>query len=62
MLVLVWIQTGFAMVILSAALRGIPEETVEAAIVEVEDLILALPTRYHQLAIRTVVIAEEDSK
>jgi alpha-glucoside transport system permease protein len=34
MAVLVWIQTGFAMVILSAALRGIPEETVEAAIVD----------------------------
>lgn len=34
MVVLVWIQTGFAMVILSAALRGIPEETVEAAIVD----------------------------
>ncbi|WP_420005690.1 carbohydrate ABC transporter permease [Arenibacterium sp. LLYu02] len=34
MMVLVWIQTGFAMVILSAALRGIPEETVEAAIVD----------------------------
>lgn len=31
MLILVWIQTGFAMVILSAALRGIPEETLEAA-------------------------------
>lgn len=31
MLILVWIQTGFAMVILSAALRGIPEETIEAA-------------------------------
>lgn len=34
MMVLIWIQTGFAMVILSAALRGIPEETVEAAIVD----------------------------
>ena len=34
MIVLVWIQTGFAMVILSAALRGIPEETIEAAIVD----------------------------
>ena len=34
MMVLVWIQTGFAMVILSAALRGIPEETIEAAIVD----------------------------
>ena len=34
MVVLIWIQTGFAMVILSAALRGIPEETVEAAIVD----------------------------
>jgi len=31
MVILVWIQTGFAMVILSAALRGIPEETLEAA-------------------------------
>ena len=34
MAILVWIQTGFAMVILSAALRGIPEETVEAAIID----------------------------
>ncbi len=34
MVVLIWIQTGFAMVILSAALRGIPESTVEAAIVD----------------------------
>ena len=31
MVILVWIQTGFAMVILSAALRGVPEETIEAA-------------------------------
>jgi len=34
MIVLIWIQTGFAMVILSAALRGIPEQTVEAAIID----------------------------
>ncbi|MBF9036385.1 ABC transporter permease subunit [Rhodobacterales bacterium HKCCE2091] len=34
MVVLIWIQTGFAMVILSAALRGVPDETVEAAIVD----------------------------
>ncbi|MFN7223538.1 MAG: carbohydrate ABC transporter permease [Paracoccaceae bacterium] len=34
MIVLVWIQTGFAMVILSAALRGVPEDTIEAAIVD----------------------------
>jgi len=34
MFILVWIQTGFCMVILSAALRGIPEETVEAAIID----------------------------
>ena len=34
MVVLIRIQTGFAMVILSAALRGIPEETIEAAIVD----------------------------
>jgi alpha-glucoside transport system permease protein len=31
MVILVWIQTGFAMVILSAALRGVPQETLEAA-------------------------------
>lgn len=34
MVVLIWIQTGFAMVILSAALRGIPEQTIEAAILD----------------------------
>lgn len=34
MVVLIWIQTGFAMVILSAALRGIPEETIEAAVLD----------------------------
>lgn len=31
MVILFWIQTGFAMVILAAALRGIPHETIEAA-------------------------------
>ena len=34
MIILVWIQTGFAMVILSAALRGVPHETLEAAQVD----------------------------
>jgi len=34
MIVLIWIQTGFAMVILSASLRGISEETIEAAILD----------------------------
>ncbi len=34
MVILIWIQTGFAMVILSAALRGIPEETIEAATID----------------------------
>ena len=34
MVILIWIQTGFAMVILSAALRGISEETIEAAIID----------------------------
>jgi alpha-glucoside transport system permease protein len=34
MAVLVWIQTGFAMVILSAALRGVPEDTIEAALLD----------------------------
>jgi alpha-glucoside transport system permease protein len=31
MAILVWIQTGFAMVILSAALRGVPQDSIEAA-------------------------------
>jgi alpha-glucoside transport system permease protein len=31
MAILIWIQTGFATVILGAALRGIPEDTIEAA-------------------------------
>jgi len=31
MAILIWIQTGFAMVILSAALRGVPQDTIEAA-------------------------------
>ena len=34
MAVLIWIQTGFAMVILSAALRGVPEDTIEAAVID----------------------------
>lgn len=31
MIILIWIQTGFAMVLLSAALKAVPEETLEAA-------------------------------
>ena len=31
MVVLIWIQTGFAMVILSAALRGLSNEVIEAS-------------------------------
>ena len=31
MVVLIWVQTGFAMVILSAALKGVPAEQIEAA-------------------------------
>ncbi len=34
MVILIWIQTGFAMVILSAAIRGIPEDTIEAATID----------------------------
>lgn len=34
MAILIWIQTGFAMVILSAALKGISEETIEAAVLD----------------------------
>ena len=31
MVILIWIETGFAMVIYSAALRGVSDETIEAA-------------------------------
>ena len=31
MVIMVWLQAGFAMVLLSAAIKGVPEETVEAA-------------------------------
>src|SRR6185437_11107821 len=31
MVILIWTQTGFAMVVLSAAIRAIPEDVVEAA-------------------------------
>ena len=31
MAIMVWIQTGFAMVLLGAAIRGVPEDTLEAA-------------------------------
>ena len=34
MLIMVWIQTGFAMVVLSAAIRGVPGELLEAARVD----------------------------
>ncbi len=31
MFIVIWLQTGFAMVLLSAAIKGVPEETLEAA-------------------------------
>lgn len=31
MIIMIWIQTGFAMVLLSAALKAVPDETIEAA-------------------------------
>jgi alpha-glucoside transport system permease protein len=31
MIIMVWMQTGFAMVILSAAIKGVPEDIIEAA-------------------------------
>ena len=34
MVVLIWVQTGFAMVILSAAIKGVPTELTEAAKVD----------------------------
>lgn len=34
MIILIWAQAGFAMVLLSAAIKGVPEETLEAALVD----------------------------
>lgn len=34
MMIMIWIQTGFAMVVLSAAIKGVPTELVEAARVD----------------------------
>ena len=34
MIVLIWIQTGFAMVVLSAAIKAVPDEFLEAARVD----------------------------
>jgi alpha-glucoside transport system permease protein len=34
MVILIWMQTGFAMVILSAAIKAVPEELIEAARVD----------------------------
>lgn len=34
MVILIWLQTGFCMVLLSAAIKNVPEETVEAARVD----------------------------
>jgi alpha-glucoside transport system permease protein len=31
MVIIIWLQTGFAMVLLSAAIKAVPEETIEAA-------------------------------
>lgn len=31
MIIMIWLQTGFAMVLLSSALKGVPDETLEAA-------------------------------
>ncbi|MGI8491151.1 MAG: carbohydrate ABC transporter permease [Acidimicrobiales bacterium] len=31
MVILVWLQVGFAMILLSAAIKGVPEDTIEAA-------------------------------
>jgi alpha-glucoside transport system permease protein len=31
MVILIWLQVGFAMVLLSGAIKGVPEETLEAA-------------------------------
>src|SRR5919107_5712071 len=31
MIILIWLQTGYCMVILSAAIKGVPEDTIEAA-------------------------------
>ena len=45
MAIMVWIQTGLAMVIFSAALRGVPKEMLEAARIAVSYTHLTLPTK-----------------
>lgn len=37
MVILIWLQTGFAMVLLSAAIKSVPEETLEAARIDGAD-------------------------
>ncbi len=34
MVILIWLQTGFAMVLLSSAIKAVPEDTVEAGRVD----------------------------
>jgi alpha-glucoside transport system permease protein len=34
MIIIVWLQTGFSMVLISSAIKGVPEETIEAARVD----------------------------
>ncbi len=31
MVILIWLQVGFAMILLSSAIKGVPEDTIEAA-------------------------------
>src|SRR3712207_6910407 len=31
MVILIWLQTGFAMILLSSAIKGVPDDTLEAA-------------------------------
>ena len=46
-IVMVWIQTGFAMVMLSAAIKGVPMELVEAAASGWRQRLAAVPERDH---------------
>lgn len=34
MIIIIWLQTGFSMVLISSAIKGVPEETIEAARVD----------------------------
>jgi alpha-glucoside transport system permease protein len=56
MVIMVWIQTGFAMVVLSAALKGIPDEIIEAARMDGADGFKLFTTVQIPMIRRTLIV------